>query len=113
MAGTYTVTASSRSVNARKATLLTLAFGVAAQNDQIVRDAIEAVGACELVGGDLVLLNGPASLPVAIALGHAVAHKFGAVGCFDPKMGGYVISVTHNPAFEVGQLIPSMDVVEG
>ncbi len=51
---------------------LKLSFGVSAQNDQIVRDAVAAVQALELEGGKLIKLNGPASLPVAIALSHEV-----------------------------------------
>lgn len=91
--------------------ILKLAFGTPAQNDQIVRDAVarlaemEANG--ELAGGGVIKLNGPASLPVSVAITHALAHRFAAVAVFDPKMNGYVVSVSHDPSFVVGSIIPA------
>lgn len=75
--------------------LLRLAFGEPAQNDQIVRDAVESLESLALTGGKTVYLNGPASLPVAVAIAHGVAHKFGEVAVYDPKLGGYVVAVSH------------------
>jgi len=90
--------------------VLQVSFGEPAQNDQIVRDAaarldeMTAIG--ELQGGTLLKINGPASLPVACVLVHKVAHLYGAIGVFDPKLGGkYVIVITHNPAYKLGDLI--------
>ena len=73
----------------RDGDVLKLSFGAPAQNDQIVRDAVAAVKALKLEGGKVIKLNGPASLPVAIALSHEVGHLFGAVAAFDPKLGMY------------------------
>jgi CRISPR-associated protein Csx3 len=88
---------------------LNIGFADPAQNDQIVRDAAarldEMQHTGELKGGQLLKINGPASLPVACVLAHKVAHLFGAVGVFDPKLGKYVISITHNPAYKLGDLI--------
>lgn len=85
--------------------ILRLSFGAPAQNDQIVRDAVVAVKALNLTGGKLVRLNGPASLPVACAIAHEVGHLYGAVACFDPKLAKYVVAVSHDPDFAVGDLI--------
>lgn len=89
--------------------LLNIGFADPAQNDQIVRDAAarldEMTSSGELKGGQLLKINGPASLPVACVLAHKVAHLFGAVGVFDPKLGKYVISITHNPTYKLGDLI--------
>lgn len=89
--------------------LLNIGFADPAQNDQIVRDAAarldEMAESGELKGGQLLKINGPASLPVACVLAHKVAHLFGAVGVFDPKLGKYVISITHNPIYKLGDLI--------
>ena len=89
--------------------LLNIGFADPAQNDQIVRDAAarlnEMAESGELKGGQLLKINGPASLPVACVLAHKVAHLFGAVGVFDPKLGKYVISITHNPTYKLGDLI--------
>jgi CRISPR-associated protein Csx3 len=75
--------------------LLRLSFGTPAQNDQIVRDAVEALESVKLSGGQTVFLNGPASLPVAVAICHGVCHLFGEVAVFDPKVGGYIVAVSH------------------
>lgn len=89
--------------------ILRVGFGDSAQNDQIVRDALariaEMTEAGELAGGPVIKINGPASLPVAIALGHAIAHRYEAVACFDPKIGKYVVAVSHGTAYQPGDLI--------
>ncbi|MBU1118539.1 CRISPR-associated protein Csx3 [Patescibacteria group bacterium] len=85
--------------------VLKLGFGESASNDVIVPDAVEAVKELNLEGGKVILLNGPASLPVGIALAHEVSHKFGVVGAWDPKMQAYVVSVSHDPNYKVGSLI--------
>lgn len=84
----------------------TVAFGAPATNQEIVREVNEYLnGEGKPVGGKLLLINGPASLPVAFALAHAVNHLFGVVAVFDPKLAGYVVAVSHDPAFVVGALI--------
>lgn len=89
--------------------VLKVNFGEPAQNDQIVRDAAarldEMAEAGELKGGVLLKINGPASLPVACVLTHKVAHLYGAISVFDPKIGKYVVCITHNPAYKIGDLI--------
>ncbi len=84
-------------------------FGDPAQNDEIVKDAAtrleEMAKSGELGGGQLLLINGPISVPVAFVLAHKVGHLYGAVGLFDPKLGKYVISITHNPEYKVGDLV--------
>ena len=89
--------------------VLKVGFGSPAQNDQIVRDAVarldEMTKAGELAGGKLIKINGPASLPVACVLAHAVGHLYAAVGVFDPKLGKYVVAVSHDPDLTVGDLI--------
>ncbi|MBD2456629.1 CRISPR-associated protein Csx3 [Nostoc sp. FACHB-87] len=92
-----------------KEDLLRVSFGEPAQNDQIVRDAaarLEEMSASgELAGGQLLKINGPISIPVAFVLAHKLAHIYGAVAFYDPKLGKYVISITHNPAYKLGDLI--------
>lgn len=87
-------------------TTVAIGFGPdAADNTLAVPAALEAVAGLGLAGGRGVRFNGPASLPVAMALAHAVAHKFGFVACFDPKLSGYVVAISHDPAVRVGELI--------
>ena len=91
--------------------VLRVAFGVPSTNDQIVKDAVTRLDvmtkADELSGGGLLKINGPASLPVAMILGHKLSHLFEAIACFDPKLNKYVVVISHssNPNYVVGNLI--------
>jgi CRISPR-associated protein Csx3 len=84
-------------------------FGTPAQNDKIVKDAAarleEMLKSGELRGGQLLKINGTASIPVAFVLAHRLCHLFGAIGYFDPKLGKYVICITHNPEYNLGDMI--------
>jgi CRISPR-associated protein Csx3 len=89
--------------------VLKISFGTPAQNDEIVKDATarldEMSAAGELVGGEVIRINGPASLPVAMVLAHKLAHIYGTVACFDPKLGKYVVAITHGGKYAMGDLI--------
>lgn len=92
--------------------ILTIGFGEQAKNDRLVRDAAarleEMVEAGELEGGALLKINGPASLPVAFVLAHRLSHLYGAIAVFDPKLAPpkkYVVCITHNPDYKLGDLI--------
>jgi CRISPR-associated protein Csx3 len=89
--------------------ILRVGFGQPAQNDQIVKDAKarldEMVASKELVGGPVLRINGPASLPVAVTIAHAVAHLYEAIAVFDPKLAKYVVAVSHGTAHQAGDLI--------
>ena len=91
--------------------ILRIAFGAPSDNDQIVRDAVARLDVMtrsgELSGGGLLKINGPASLPVAMVLGHKLSHLFEAIACFDPKLNKYVVVISHspNPDYVVGNLI--------
>ncbi|HLP89889.1 MAG TPA: CRISPR-associated protein Csx3 [Nostocaceae cyanobacterium] len=89
--------------------ILQIGFGQPAQNDQIVKDAAvrleEMARLGELSGGQLLKINGPVSIPVAFVLAHKLAHIYGAIGFYDPKLGKYVICITHNPVYQLGDLI--------
>lgn len=88
-----------------KSVEIQIGFGSPAQNPQILTDAIQLIRDEHLSGGKLIRFNGPCSLPVAMALAHEVGHLYGAVACFDPKMACYVICISHDPEFTLGQLI--------
>ena len=85
--------------------ILKVGFGEPAQNDQLVRDAQKAIKALDLKGGRLVKINGPASLPVAVVISHELGHLYETVAVFDPKLGKYVVSVTHGTDYSLGDLI--------
>ncbi|MDB9446721.1 CRISPR-associated protein Csx3 [Anabaena sp. CS-542/02] len=94
---------------ALKENILRVSFGETAQNDQIIQDAAarleEMQDSEELGGGPLLKINGPISVPVAFVLAHKLAHLYGAIACFDPKLGKYVVCITHNPEYKLGDLI--------
>ena len=89
--------------------VMKVGFGEPSQNDEIVRAAVARLNEMtengELSGGDIVKINGPASLPVAVAIAHGVNHLFETVAVFDPKLGKYVVSVTHGTEYKPGDLI--------
>lgn len=58
-------------------TLFCVGFADPAQNDVIVRDASALMDEIGEIGGQLALVNGPASLPVAMVICHRLAHRFG------------------------------------
>lgn len=112
MAGTYKIDRSNVTINGRNGTLLSVAFGDPGQNDELVKSASARLDELKLEGGEICLINGPASLPVALVIGHGTAHLYKAVACFDPKLSGYVVSVAHGNEYKVGQVIPSSEVTE-
>ncbi len=99
---TYTITRDNDGI-------LRVAFGIPGSNDQIVKDAHARLDAMqkagELNGGGLLKINGPASLPVAMVLGHKLSHLFEAVACFDPKLNKYVVAICHGPNYTVGDMV--------
>jgi CRISPR-associated protein Csx3 len=85
---------------------VTIGFAAPADNTRIVPDALAAIAALQLPGGRGIHFTGPASLPAAMALAHAVAHLYGYVACYDPKLQGFVVAISHHPDFRPGQLLP-------
>lgn len=82
-----------------------LNFGEPANNDLVVPAAMEAIHNLRLPGGRGVLFNGAASLPVAMALAHAVAHLYQFVACYDPKISRYVVVISHAAGMRPGDLL--------
>jgi CRISPR-associated protein Csx3 len=80
-----------------------------ADNDVIVKDAVarlsELIEAKTLQGGPLLKINGPQSLPVAFVIAHKVAHLYGAIAVFDPKLSQYVVAITHGSPYQVGECL--------
>ena len=89
--------------------ILKIGFGRPAQNDEIVREAVkeleEMKARGELRGGRLIKLNGPASLPVIVAIAHQLSHIFAYLAIYDPKIGKYVVAIAHGPEYRPGDLI--------
>lgn len=89
--------------------VMNVGFGDPAGNDQIVKDAkatLDALARDGKLGGPILKISGPASLPVAMTIAHSVCHLFGAVAVFDPKLQGFVVSITHSPDYRLGDILP-------
>jgi CRISPR-associated Csx3 family protein len=98
---------SARSMGVRDdgAHVVEIGFGDPADNTECVPAAIAAVKDLGLKGGRGILFNGKASLVVAMALAHEVAHLYQFVAMFDPKLQGYVVAISHAPEPRPGNLI--------
>ena len=70
----------------------------------------EAVKAVEgkLAGSRPILLNGRGPVWGYGMLIHA-AHPTPAVGCYDPRLGGYVIVATHDGRYPLGYVVPEQE----
>ena len=89
-------------------TIYKIGFGTPAQNDEIVLDAAKILAGLSdegQLGGGAAFLNGPASLPVACVLAHKLSHLHDALYVFDPKLQGYICSISHSPSHAVGDLV--------
>lgn len=85
---------------------LKVGFGAPATNAAIVSYVDITIQAMKLPGGKLLKIDGPASLPVAFVLAHRLCHLYGAIAVLDPKLEAFVVVISHNPDYTVGDLIP-------
>lgn len=66
----------------------------------------------KLAGDALLKINSSVSVLIAFISAHKIGHLHGAlakfaagIAFFDPKLGKYVVCITHNPAYSLGDLI--------
>ncbi|HBE21092.1 MAG TPA: CRISPR-associated protein Csx3 [Cyanobacteria bacterium UBA11149] len=62
----------------------------------------------QLPGGKILRINGRTSILASFLIASKVAHQYGAIAMFDPKMGDkgidkYIITISHSPNYQVGQ----------
>jgi CRISPR-associated protein Csx3 len=89
-----------------KTGILSIGFGEPATNCEIVPEAIAKLRSIEdQLRGEVVKINGAASVPVAIAIGAQLKNICKAIAVFDPKLQGYVVSVSFSPDLKIGDLI--------
>ncbi len=101
--GTYNITVESDNV-------LRLGFGdTPANNDVLVTEAeriiSELIQDGEMKGGEIIKLNGPATLPIAFVLAHKLNHLYQAVAVYDPKLSKYVVAIAHGGKYRLGDLV--------
>ena len=71
------------------------------------------IATTEALGKEVVAVSGRMPMWLMGAIVHELVHKFPAIGIFDPKLKGIVIIASHNPKYEVGQVIElSEDVIK-
>jgi CRISPR-associated protein Csx3 len=90
--------------------ILSIGFGAASSNAEMVPFVESLMADLKKAGvfmGPLLKITGAASLPIGFVIAHHTSHLFGAVACFDPKLAGYVVAVSHNPEYPLGKLIPA------
>ena len=85
---------------------LKVGFGDPGTNPEILAELQETLPGLGLSGGKLLKIDGPASLPVACFLAHGVGHLYGAVAVKDPKLGAFVVAISHDPNHPVGSVLP-------
>jgi len=94
-----------------KGKVLQVGFGKPADNDRIVRDATEqleaAIASGKMGGGDILFIDGKASVVVSFAIAAKVGHIFGAIAVSDPKLGKdtFVVTITHSASYQLGAIL--------
>ena len=89
--------------------VLRLSFGAPSSNAEIVKDAFSEVerlvDSGELMPYKVIKLNGPASLPVAVAITNSISNLFEVIAVFDPKLNGYVVAISNDSSYEIGSIL--------
>jgi CRISPR-associated protein Csx3 len=74
--------------------------------DRIVRDAEtrleELISSGVLTGGSLLKINGRMSIPVSYTIAHKLGHLYSAIAVFDPRLKAYVVTISTNPEYQLG-----------
>lgn len=77
--------------------------------NRIAKDASdrlqELIASNVLTGGDLLKINGRMSLPVCYTIAHEVGHLYSAIAVFDPRLKAYVVVISTNPEYQLGDRI--------
>ncbi|MDM8565365.1 CRISPR-associated protein Csx3 [Candidatus Halobeggiatoa sp. HSG11] len=89
---------------------LKIGFGKkSAQNNEIVKDVEQRLEQLiengDIAGGEIIKINGPATLPVAMVFAHKLSHLYQAIACYDPKLAKYVVAIAHGDKYSIGELL--------
>jgi CRISPR-associated protein Csx3 len=83
-----------------------------AHGDRVVRDVLVRLEQMQDVftGGKLLKIDGQQSIAVAYTIAHQLAHLYGAIAVFDPKIGKpghktYIVVISHDPDYKIGDLV--------
>jgi len=83
---------------------------VKAEGDQVVKDAaaqLDKLEDLEKLKGKLLKIEGRASVLASYVIAHKIAHLYGAIAIFDPKIGDkgldkYIVAISHEENYRVG-----------
>lgn len=87
---------------------------VSVDGDQIVRDAKaqlqHLIASGQLSGGKLLKVNGRSTALASSVMAIELAHLYGAIAVFDPKLGAsgldrYIVTISHTQDYQVGDTI--------
>lgn len=84
--------------------------GKEADGDQILRDANaqleRLINSGKLSGGNQLLkINGRSTVLAGFLIADRLAHRYSSLAVFDPKLGKYVVTVSHSQDYRVGQVL--------
>ena len=81
-----------------------------ADNNLIVRDACKRIDKLisdnTMKGGELLKINGPASLIVSYAISDKVSDLYKAIAVFEPKMDKYIVTKSETSKYSLGETLP-------
>lgn len=87
---------------------------VQVDGDQIVRDAkaqlLSLMASGQLPGGKLLKINGRSTVLASFVMALELAHLYGAITLFDPKLGApgldrYIVAISHTQDYQVGDTV--------
>lgn len=85
---------------------------ISATGDRIVRDADAQLNALidagQLPGGKLIKVNGKISILASYTVAHALAHLYGAIAVFDPRLSAYVVVKSDTPDYPIASRIDAV-----
>jgi hypothetical protein len=86
-----------------------IGFGMSpASNSEIVPivdQALFSIPESLMLIGKIACVTGRVSVPVVTAIAHRLAHVHPAVAIFDPKLPGFVVTISHHSKYQVGDII--------
>jgi len=86
--------------------------GKQVDGDEILRDAKTELESLMHSGGlpggkQPLRINGRTTVLASFLIGSQLAHKYSSIAVFDPKVEGYVVTISHSPDYRVGQILAS------
>jgi len=96
--------------NTLKVADVQVGFGIPSHNMDIVDELDEFLKENRnKLDGLFICITGPMSVHVAMVIAHNLAHNTRGIAVYDPKVSGYVVVITHDPMWQIGNVFPVDD----